>query len=133
MWVDHTETCCRHGGIRSDTGEVRYQQAQRYPIEIASTPLFTEVRGETVRKVPEVSETWPLGRLSYAIRPESAPVFRPIRRSERCSHPFSDSLGRLILGSSFAGSCIERRPEAARRASLAPHAARVGTTCSGGA
>jgi hypothetical protein len=59
--------------------------------------LFTQPRRETVRKVPEVPETWPLGRLSYAIRPESAPVYRPIRRSERCSHPFSDSLTAVLI------------------------------------
>jgi len=56
---------------------------------------------EAARKVPEASETWPLGRplgrLSYAIRPESAPVCRPTRRSERRSHPFSDSLSSSTL------------------------------------
>ena len=50
-------------------------------------------------------------------------------------HPtlFTGVLGMVILRSSYPGSCIESRPRAARMASAAPRATRVGTTCCGGA
>jgi Protein of unknown function (DUF4239) len=35
----------RHGSLRSDTGEIPDQQAKRHPIEFATTPLFSRVRG----------------------------------------------------------------------------------------
>jgi hypothetical protein len=52
--------------------------------------------------------------------------------SERCSDPFSDSLGRGFLRSSDAGSCIERPPRAPRMASESTYAAWEGSTCCGG-
>ena len=57
------------------------------------TPLFTGVRGETVRK----ALYWPI----------SCSVHRPNSRSEPCAYRFSDSLGREILGSSclLGGRC----------------------------
>jgi hypothetical protein len=46
---------------------------------------------------------------------------------------FTESRRRGILGSSFAGSCIDRLPKMAMMASEAHHAASEGTTCCGGA
>ena len=67
-------------------------------------PLFTRVRGETVRKVPEVPETGPHEASQRLVRPCFRPIRRPNPRSESRSNPFSDGLGRSILGS-CSGRC----------------------------
>jgi hypothetical protein len=46
-----------------------------------------------------------------------------VRLHSRVFRPFSDSLGRGILGSSDAGSCIDLLPRDARMASEPLHAA----------
>src|SRR5215208_7369200 len=102
--------------------------------EIASRKsLFTQRRGETVLKVPEGSTTQLQGQPKQCFSAHFGLRIQATSTLRASLAPFSDSLGRGVLGSSLAGSCIERPPKAARTPSLAPRAARAGTTCSGGA
>jgi hypothetical protein len=44
----------RHRSLRSSTGEIRDQQAQQSPIDFATTPLFTGVRGRGILRTSPV-------------------------------------------------------------------------------
>src|SRR5215211_5075590 len=82
------------------------------------SPLFTRVRGETVRKVPEVSTTQPY-RLSKQLISDHFGLRIPAKATLRASiAPFSDSLGRVILRSSSNG--ISRKFRIASALRFAP-------------
>src|SRR5919112_916718 len=67
-----------------------------------------------------------------SFRPILACLHFPNPRSEYRSYPFSDSLGRGILRSSLAESCLERSSRGERMPSEAIPAAWQGSTCCGG-
>src|SRR5829696_53735 len=58
------------------------RMAHNEPWRIDQEALFTGVRGETVRKIPEVPETGPYETLRCLVRPRFRSIRRPNPRSE---------------------------------------------------
>src|SRR5215207_8238289 len=73
-------------------------------LEGACSGLFTEVRGETVRKGYEQRSDRGFGWFKEGEMDGKAPLWRPAGLRCKCLRGFSDSLGSSVLGSSQPGA-----------------------------